>query len=140
MTLKHFNIKTLITIILMTTVACNTSTSTKGKWSKEDKEKVKSEIAEELKEDDDYKEIKNNKDSKKLFDEIINCAVEKMESKYNNYDEAAKDEAGLDKIGEKCGEEVVERYLKSAFENLGDEINSEIDTSAVETPVNEDLE
>ena len=79
MKIKYFNTTTFIVLIIVILSACNTSTSIKGKWSKEDKEKVKSEIAEVFKEDDDYKEIKKNKDSNKLFDEIMELKKEKEE-------------------------------------------------------------
>jgi hypothetical protein len=122
--------KIIVLSFVLITTSCNTSTSVKGKWSKEEKEKLKSEISKKAEEDEDYKELKKNKEWKKLYNKIIECIVENIESKYNNYDEADKDEKGLEKIGESCGEEVMSNYLESAFDNLDGDNNSDATSSS----------
>lgn len=74
--------------------------STKGNWSDDDKERAR----EELNSERDQMEVLIGKEKTDAF---IDCAMEKIEANYENFEAADSDIPGMEKIGEECMTELL---------------------------------
>jgi hypothetical protein len=91
-----------IPLLLM---SCNESS--KGNWKKEDKEKARKDIMEGLNSGDT-----SNVFSMKAKNKLCDCAVEKLENRYENFAQANNDKVGLSTVISPCMELLFEDMVK----------------------------
>ena len=104
MTLRISLLQSSVLIIFSTLlISCEaTSSSQKGKWSAEEKEKTRSEMELGLNTIGKQKDGSNLFESKEIQDKFLDCYVSKLEQTYSSYDESNKDLKGIEKISEEC--------------------------------------
>lgn len=93
---KTFIVLASLSLIVLT--SCGGSS--KGNWTDEDKEKARSEMNSERAQMDALI-------GKEKTDAFIDCAVEKVEENYDNFDAADSDREGIEKIAEDCMKEIM---------------------------------
>jgi len=92
-----------IGVLLFITSSCGGST--KGHWTEEDKTKLKTEFNKQRSQLDQIL-------GKEKTDKWVNCAIDKMEQKFDNPEAAEKaiervDTKAAEKIGEECMKEII---------------------------------
>ena len=87
-----------IGVLLFITSSCGGST--KGHWTEEDKTKLKTEFNKQRSQLDQIL-------GKEKTDKWVNCAIDKMEQKFNNPEAADNDTKAAEKIGEECMKEII---------------------------------
>ena len=93
---KTFIVLASLSLIVLT--SCGGSS--KGNWTDEDKEKARSEMNKERAQMDALI-------GKEKTDAFIDCAVEKVEDQYDNFESADTDRDGIEKIAEECLKEIM---------------------------------
>ena len=78
----------------------STNVSQRGNWSKADLKKARSEMESERKAMDELI-------GKKKTDAFIDCALQKVEARYQNFVEADSDKKGIEEIAKTCIHEVM---------------------------------
>jgi hypothetical protein len=95
--MKHLFMVSLATTLMF---AYGCSGSTKGNWTDEDKAQMRKEFNKERAELDQML-------GKETTDKWLDCALEKMENKYENPAEADKDIKGAEQIGADCMKDIM---------------------------------
>jgi hypothetical protein len=95
--MKHLFMVSLATTLLF---AFGCSSSTKGNWSDEDKAEMRKEFNSERAELDQILGKENT-------DKWLECALEKMENKYENPGDAEKHVKAAEQIGADCVKEIM---------------------------------
>lgn len=108
--LKFDFMKKIVFLFVLMAVFASCKTSKKGAWSESDKkafrEGCEGEI-QRLKDSPDGKTIAALVSLEEFGKKSCDCALKKIEQEYENPNEAKKNDAGVDKIAQKCGEDVM---------------------------------
>jgi hypothetical protein len=91
--------------ILFLLVSC--SESSKGNWNEEDKTKARKDMMEGMNSGD-----ASNVFSMKAKNKLCDCAVEKLEGHYENFEQANNDKVGLSTVISPCMELLFEDMVK----------------------------
>jgi len=119
----------LSALLIATVMVSCAPKSKKGAWIDADKEKFTTEFNKGA----EGQEVPGltEEQFKTFTKDLCDCAMKKAEANYENFDEANKDNAGMEKIGTECGTELAPKMLEMMMGNMPTE--PVMDTAAVDT-------
>lgn len=96
--------KKLILVFCVITLVASCERSTKGHWTKSDKENARKEIKKGL----NTNSVASSMFTEKQIEQFCDCAIGKLEKKYNSFKDADNSSSSeVEKVGEECAYELL---------------------------------